>query len=91
MKNNPICPFVAAPIVILKRLKKLTTLAGCHSVVSRAGGAPRVAALQHSPRHMERRMHLRGDGDVRHAVVPRRLRDRSDIQDIPVSCVLLWW
>ena len=62
--------------------------AGRDALVPRSGSAPGLAPLLDRDRHVVRGLHLRGDGHARASLVPRRLGDRPDFQDLPVRALL---
>ena len=57
---------------------------GRDALVPRAGSAPGLAPLLDRDRHVVRGLHLRGDGHARTSLIPWRLGDRPDFQDLPV-------
>lgn len=73
MATPPVSEFIYVPNV------------GRDAVVSGPGSPTRVEALLHGHRYLVCRLYHGGNGPEQRSSLPRRLRDRSDLQDIPVN------
>ena len=62
----------------------ITIPIGRDPVVSLPRSALRLSSLLNCDRHVVRGLHLRRNDHARASLVPRRLGDRPDFQDLPV-------